>query len=80
MHQIPFDTTFEPLFSAAMARLKIRSAEMQKTKLPIFDLTDIFVHTPQTVYHDSCCHLNNLGNQIMADATLRTIVQNWEDE
>ncbi len=60
-----------------MVRLKTHATVMQSTKLPIFDLTDIFARTTQTVYRDSCCHLNRLGNQIMADAILRTIVQNW---
>ncbi len=64
-------------FHMGMVQLKTHLAEMQHTKLPIFDLTDIFSSTTQTVYQDSCCHLNDLGNQIMADTVLRTIVQNW---
>ncbi len=71
------DPAFEAPFSAAMVRLKTHVAQMQQTRMPIFDLTAIFAHTTQTVYIDRCCHLNDLGNQIMADAILRTMVQNW---
>ena len=29
--------------------------------------TDVFDGVPQTVYSDSCCHYNQLGNELLAD-------------
>ena len=39
----------------------------------MFDLTGIFSNTDNTIYIDDCCHLNNLGNQIMANAVVDNI-------
>lgn len=39
-----------------------------------FDLSWIFQDRPETLYRDSCCHLNKRGNELLADAMLRRIV------
>lgn len=39
-----------------------------------FDLSWIFQDRPETLYKDSCCHLNKRGNELLADAMLRRIV------
>jgi hypothetical protein len=41
--------------------------------VPIFDLTQIYQGTLEPVYRDACCHLVDLGNEIMAEQILGTI-------
>lgn len=48
-------------------QLLLKEAEfLKKEKYPIFDLTSIFKNTKRPVYTDTCCHLNGLGDEIMA--------------
>jgi lysophospholipase L1-like esterase len=55
-----------------MTLLKAAVQDLHHSGVPGADLTGIFASTTETVYKDDCCHLNALGNQIMAD----TIVSN----
>ena len=41
------------------------------------DLTAVFVKVKETVYVDSCCHVNKLGNDLMAKAIALHIKTNW---
>jgi lysophospholipase L1-like esterase len=59
-----------------MVLLKVAAQDLRDSGVPIFDLTGIFSSTDDTVYKDDCCHLNNLGNQIMADAVVSKIILN----
>jgi hypothetical protein len=43
--------------------------------VPVFDLTGIFQETPATVYVDACCHMNELGNQIMAQHIVSVLAE-----
>ena len=43
--------------------------------VPVFDLTGIFHETPATVYVDACCHLNERGNQVMAQQIVSVIAE-----
>ena len=56
-----------------MVMLKAAAKTLGDSSVPIFDLTGIFSNITETVYKDDCCHLNNLGNQIMADAVVSKI-------
>ncbi len=56
-----------------MILLKAAAQDLRRSEVPIFDLTGIFSDTVETVYKDDCCHLNDLGNQIMADAVVSNI-------
>ncbi len=40
----------------------------------IQDLTMLFADEPRTVYRDSCCHVNELGNRLMADKIVEAIL------
>jgi hypothetical protein len=62
-----------PIGNAIMELLRSAAEEMRAEGLPVFDLSGIFRDTPETVYQDSCCHLNGLGNRIMAEEILATI-------
>jgi hypothetical protein len=56
-----------------MTLLRLTADSLRSEKVPIVDLTGIFSATTETVYKDSCCHLNDLGNQIMQEAVVGAI-------
>ena len=58
-----------------MILLKTAAQNLRHSGVPMFDLTDIFSDTEETVYIDYCCHLNDLGNQIMADAVVSNLIR-----
>ena len=47
---------------------------MKKAGIKVHDLAAIFKQTKDTVYIDKCCHLNDRGNEIMAQAIVSAIV------
>ena len=57
-----------------MVLLKTAVQDLRRTGVPIFDLTGIFSDTKDTIYKDTCCHINNLGNRIMADVIVSDIM------
>ena len=57
-----------------MVLLKAAAEDLRRSGVPIVDLTALFSQTNETVYQDDCCHLNELGNQIMADAVASDIL------
>ena len=56
-----------------MKLLQAAAQDMRTEGLPVYDLTGIFRDNTATVYEDACCHLNELGNQIMAEEILGII-------
>jgi hypothetical protein len=55
-------------------------SEGQKLKaqgVPFFDLTTIFENIEEPTYADSCCHLNQRGKTIEAEAIARTLSEQW---
>ncbi|MDF1799232.1 MAG: hypothetical protein P1V81_08665 [Planctomycetota bacterium] len=42
------------------------------------DLTEVFRDVEETVYKDNCCHVNALGNQLLA-AAIREAIVSWGD-
>jgi len=57
-----------------MTLLKAAGQDLHYSGVPGADLTGIFASTNETVYKDVCCHLNALGNQIMADAIVSNVM------
>ncbi len=55
--------------------LSAAGAEMKARGLPFYDLTGIFAEVPDDVYVDNCCHVNNVGNRIIAGAIADAIVE-----
>ena len=47
--------------------------ELRTEGIPIYDLTMLFASESRTVYRDSCCHLNELGNRLMAETIVSKI-------
>jgi hypothetical protein len=42
--------------------------DLRRSGVPFFDLTRVFADVPEPVYRDRCCHLNDDGQQRLADA------------
>jgi hypothetical protein len=57
-----------------MVLLKAAARNVRHAGVPMYDLTGIFSNTVETVYKDNCCHLNELGNELMADAVVSNIL------
>lgn len=51
-----------------------QASDLTKRGLPVYDLSQVFKLTNETVYKDACCHLNDLGNRIVAEAMVRQIL------
>ena len=45
--------------------------ELQRRGVNYFDLTGVFRDHPETLYIDQCCHLNERGNELLADAIVQ---------
>ena len=49
-------------------------ATLREQGVKFFDLSQIFADHHETLYADVCCHLNQHGNELMADHMLRPIL------
>ena len=49
--------------------------ELRKRNINFFDLTQIFSNNHETLYRDACCHFNQRGYELIADAMLRHILE-----
>jgi hypothetical protein len=58
---------------AEMTLLREAALDMRAQRLPVFDLTQIYRQTLEPVYRDACCHVVELGNEIMAEQIVATI-------
>jgi hypothetical protein len=58
---------------AELRLLRGAAQDLAREGVPLFDLTGIFHETPATVYVDACCHMNDRGNQIMAQHIVSVI-------
>ena len=47
--------------------------DLQRQGVNYFDLTGIFADHSETLYLDSCCHLNDRGNELLAAAIMRRL-------
>jgi hypothetical protein len=52
-----------------------RGRELAEQGVDFVDLTMLFEDEPETVYRDTCCHLNGLGNARLATAVARAIAR-----
>ncbi len=56
-----------------MLALRARVAALQAAGLPAFDLTQVYSDVHDAIYVDTCCHVNERGNAIMAEAIVAAI-------
>ena len=47
--------------------------DLQRQGVNYFDLTGIFADHSETLYRDSCCHLNDRGNELLAAEMVRRL-------
>ena len=50
-----------------------RGLDLRDQGVDFIDLTTLFQNEPRTVYSDTCCHLNALGNELMATAIAQAV-------
>ena len=62
-----------------MMRLREQLNDLRAANVPIFDLTGIFQHTSETVYIDTCCHINSRGNEIMGKEIVQVISRYYRE-
>jgi hypothetical protein len=55
--------------------LQERARELRRKGLQIFDISDVFAETQETVYVDGCCHVNQLGNELIARRIIEALVK-----
>ena len=60
--------------------LRNEGRRLQNNGVNFCDLTMIFSNENRTLYTDDCCHINYLGNKIMADAIADYIMQSLKSE
>jgi hypothetical protein len=60
---------------ARYALLEQKVAELNGAGLPVFDLTPVFRTVSETVYVDSCCHVNAHGNDLIAEAIVAEVAR-----
>ena len=55
----------------AYPRLQAAGRDLPSRGVNYFDLTGIFADRPETLYRDTCCHLNERGNELLAAEMVR---------
>jgi len=56
-----------------------RGRDLRRQNVDFVDLTSLFKDEPRSVYGDTCCHLNELGNHRLAEEIGRVIAAHDED-
>jgi hypothetical protein len=64
-----------PTHTESFQLLRDRASKLRQSGIPIFDLSDIYAKTEETVYTDSCCHVNHRGNEILAARILNILTK-----
>ena len=59
------------------AALREVAGTMREAGVEFTDLRDLFAADGRTLYADDCCHFTSLGNELLARAIGRTIVERW---
>jgi len=58
--------------------LQARGRELASEGVAFADLTMIFAHVPEPLYIDDCCHVNQRGYELLADAVADAILEAHE--
>ena len=65
------DKRYKSLIERGYPLLQQFNRDLQSQGIDYFDLTSIFADHPETLYVDTCCHLNTPGNELLAAAMAR---------
>ena len=63
----------KPLVEQGYPLLRAFNRDLQESGINYFDLTGIFADRPETLYKDTCCHLNARGNELLAAEMVRLL-------
>jgi hypothetical protein len=66
---------YERAVQASYPLLQQQGAQLQKAGVRFVDLTGLFRNETQTIYRDWCCHVNQKGYEMVADAMAQAIRQ-----
>lgn len=61
-------------------RLAEAGAELKAQGLPFYDMTGIYADVADDVYVDNCCHVNPVGNRILAGAIADAIIEQFDQQ
>lgn len=67
------DHPYRPAVEEGYARLAEEADRLRRQGVAFHDLRFLFAEQPATVYADSCCHFNELGNELLARAIGETV-------
>jgi hypothetical protein len=62
------------LITAGYRALQSESAALRERKIAFADLTMLFARHDETLYRDTCCHMNLAGNELLARAIADQVV------
>ena len=65
------DKHYKSFIERGYPLLKQFNRDLQSHGINFFDLTPIFAAHPETLYVDTCCHLNTRGNELLAAAMVQ---------
>ncbi len=63
----------KPLVEQGYPLLRAFNRDLQESGINYFDLTGIFADHSETLYKDTCCHLNERGNELLAAEMVRLL-------
>ncbi len=69
----PSPERFAPLVVEGYPRLRRAADRLLAEGVRFHDLTPIFVDVDETIYVDNCCHVNELGNRLLAGAIVEFV-------
>ncbi len=67
------DHPYRGAIEAQYPRLRAAGAQLRQQGIPFSDLSRIFTEVEETLYLDDCCHLNQRGNELLAQAIAAAI-------
>lgn len=69
---------FKEIVPEAYPLLQARGRELMEDGIEFYDLTDVFKEVDEQIYIDPCCHINKLGNSLIAEEVAIAIIAHYE--
>ena len=67
------DTLYKQAVIQGYPLLQTKGGQLTSQNISFHDLTQIYLHTSDSIYTDTCCHVNQMGNNIMISEIARII-------
>jgi hypothetical protein len=67
------DQPYRPVVEAVYPRLRAAGEELRLEGVEFVDLTEMFSEVEETLYIDTCCHVNTAGNALIAQRVVEAI-------